>query len=56
MGKTIDTGLKGWEYASSRKDVQRETLLNIFSYVKKHKDTIGQFQIIKKAHVESLKA
>ena len=56
MGETIDTDLKRWAYASSRKVARWETLSNICSYVKKHKDTIRKIQIIKSIHVESLKA
>ena len=55
MGETIDIGLTRWAYASARKAARWAFLLNIFSYVKKHKDTIRQFQIIQKVHVESLK-
>ena len=56
MGDTIDNDLKGWTYASMNKATRLETLSDICSYVKKHKDTIRQFQIIKSIHVESLKS
>ena len=54
MGETIDTGLKGRAYASMSNVSLWTNLSNICSYVQKHTDTIRQFQIIKKVHVESL--
>ena len=56
MGEKIDNGLKGWAYASKRKRARVASLSDICFYVKKHKDTIRQFQIMKIIHVESLKA
>ena len=51
MGEIIENRLKGWAYASKSKVDQVACLLDICFYVKKHKDTIRQFQIIKSIHV-----
>ena len=55
MGETTDTGIKGLEYALAIKATPWETISNICFDVKKHKDTIRKFKIIKRIHVESLK-
>ena len=56
MGEIIDNGLKGWAYASKSKAAWVESILEICCYIKKHKDTVRKFKIIKRIHVESLKA
>ena len=56
MGGTTDTRIKGLAYALVSKPAWWIVVSNIGCYVQKHKDTIRQFQIIKKVHVESLKA
>ena len=56
MGGTAETEIKWLAYALAIKAARGIVVLNIGSYVQKHKDTIRQFQIIKKVHVESLKA
>ena len=56
MGEIIENDLKGWAYASKRKVARVESLSSICCHVKKHKDTIRKFEIMKSIHVESLKA
>ena len=44
MGETIDNDLKGWEYASKRKETRYATLLDICSYEKKIKIQLDNFK------------
>ena len=56
MGRTTDNRIKGFLYALAKKVARSPAKSKLGSYVQKDKDTIKKFQIIKKVHVESLKA
>ena len=56
MGQTNVNRIKGFLHALTKKFACWRTSSKPHSYVQKDKDTIRQFQKIKKIHVESLKA
>ena len=56
MGRTTINGIKGFLHALVKKFTCWIASSKSRSYVQKDKDTIRQFQKIKKVHVESLKS
>ena len=56
MGRTTVNGIKGFLHALAKNFACWIASSKSRSYIQKDKDTIRQFQIIKKLHVESLKA
>ena len=56
MGQTTVNGIKGILHALEKKVAYWTASSKSRSYIQKDKDTIRKLQIIKKVHVESLKA